>query len=975
MNIKTNTTPRKLAIVMLALVVAVAGILPYMVGVGAAQTSGDAYISGSVTDGDGDPLKTQVIVEDENGTEVKNKVTNETTGSYSMTLPNTSDNTSYTVRIAPNQYEKQSKNITLSASESRTVNFEADSKTFDEYEPTCQEVRERTGAMYPFNCTYQIVDFSDKYDNVTKLVALQNLESNAQYSQEVFTIFNNYQEDTTQIAFVEGRAGVAESWESGENETEAQTTAEENIADYYRTKHVNVLNVLNHVALNAGYANDEIQRFNYTASSDNPFVYQSVDSKSVDGETQTYIARPTGDYTEEEVVVKGEQENVTVPHVEIFNYQSEEVIYDGQLYAGNVSSDINFTEQHVEVDTGSQHGTVNISLNYNVDSFETQDGTQNSRSVFDASEFNQSWSEFESQKTTVQNNFDSNLVNDTYVSLNNGDIEPADLYGMTGLVREMSGDSTVTSDRFKMSMYRILNIGSPDLNTTSSISGEYTGFTDTSAVYNEELDRRDVTFVNWTDSQNLEGMMFTRNVSLAQGDTVAVDPTTTEPTVYEDYSVSSQFNVNGNDAVTTYLFKEGEVVDTKVINTTGYNNHGVSINPYNEKVIVSANTDNDPVYVYDINKSSDELEEVRNFTGGAIAFESDTANAHYDNVSSYRLSEVVYDSETNSTIDFGFDNDAVDVLINDEYAVLEDGTITQLDWENETYTNTSASVSDNPSIAVGDVIITESDSINDFNYIAYEWDEQNETVTETWNTTWDTGSTSAPKGTFQVGEDGFIAYGNDNDAGGNRYVDAETGEVINRFNTSGEYVNLYYTTQDNTSYDQVTGAAEFVDAGSENNEKTLSNGELKLGEMTASNGTVIETVNNSTLDYVVNETGVNNTSEIVTDMDRFNSTDDIDGTDDIEAIGEYYDTNLSDAPINSQDWDGGANYSTTNTSEYASELEEIRDSINAIQTYDDGGGSLGGVDFGGKLSQFLSNLGVSGMIGVVVLIWLFFLRD
>lgn len=957
MNIKTNTIPSKILVIMLTVLVLAATVAPYGVGVASAQT-GDAYISGTVTNADGEPIRTQVIVE-KNGTEVKKKVTNASTGSYSITLSNTSDNTTYTVRVVPNEYAEESKDITLSASESQTVNFEVTQKETKDYAVECKDLVARTTAMYPVDCFGDVTQNDVGTDNVTKLVALQNMESNAQFSQEVFTIFNNYAQDTEQVAFVEGRSAVAQAWESGLNESEAENKADNRINRYYRTKHVNILNVLNHVALNAGYANDEIKRFNYTAASDNPFVYQNVESKSVDGQTRTYIARPTGEYTTDEVIVKGKRVNVTVPHVEIFNYQDEEVIYSGPLYDGNVSSDINFDQRHVEVDTGTSDGTVNVSLAYTTSQFETSDGTTASRSVFDAGKFNNTWSEFESQNSNMQNNFDASLVNDSYTALNNGDIEPADLYGMNGLVYELSGDSTVTSDRFKMSMYRILNIGSPNLNETSSISGTYTGFTDTGAVYNSETQKRSVYNTEFVNKENVNGMIFTKNVTLSKGDKVVIDPLTQSEYLasWKEYSVTS----NTSEA---RLHKNGEVVDTVQTNDTlDQDDGGVEFTPDGQLVL---GYEEGYIEVYDV--SNDTFNQTGNYSTGTQY--AATVDYQFDNV------VVVYGNNRGSIVNISDGSrigaGSVDEIraANNKYALGEGGELLKLNWSSESYTDTGVNIGGIPVFAYNGENDNQFLTVASDNLEKITYNESANTTSTEWSKTSATYQNSAD----QIGANHIVAI-----VGSNYNVQILTndGTIVKNYKAadaqSYRKINMHY--QDQSSFDVFISPAEFVDANSSNNEKTLNQGVFKVGTMEAPNGSTIPTVTNDTIDYILNDSATpNNTSQIVNDMGRFNSSDDIDGTDDVEAIGDYYGTDLSGAPINSQSWDGGANYSTTNTTEFAQEMEEIKNTIDAIRTYDDGLGDIGGIDTG-ILSQFLNNLGISGMVGVVVLVWFFFLRD
>lgn len=875
----------------------------------------------------------------------------------------------------------------IAAAQESTDNNTTNTTSYD-YEPTCANDASRAGYMYPSRyCSNSQVAYNDmiESDNVTKLTLLQNLESNAQFADETNTIFGNYLEDTSQVAFVEARAAVGESWETGDNETQAVEHADEEIADYYGVKKVNMLNVFNHVILNAGYANDEAGEFNYTAQGD-AYTYMFSESNEVGGNQQTYIVRPTGNYTEMNVSYGengNETVNTTVPHIEIFNIQSETVVYDGVLYE-NVSNDLDMQNNNIAVQTDN-YGTVNVSIGLTLSGFETQDGNETSRSLFDGNTWTNRYGEIESQSSTVQNNFDSALVNDTYTALNDGDIEVADLLGMNGLVSELSGDSTVTSDRFKMAMYRILNIGSADLNTTSSITGTYTGFTDTNAVYNDETDTRAVHNSNWTSEQAINGMMFTKNVSLANGDTVAVDPFADEQynDTYEEYGFSLDWR---NSTPYVDVYKNGEIVETQEVNNPNNYDSGnsdlfnVNYNGEYNKLVVGEVTN---ITVYEFNTTTDNVtdstqiqEEGHTLHGasdGYITLGDDAAGSTDKSMTTIRLSDNAHVTGTptgQSVIrDVGGTNETAYVVggyeglyevnfSNGTYDELVSNVVSKTDNLDLSIIDNQMFFHDNNHIAGTTTMVVYNLSAGD-----YSQDPADNTVgNEVYNVSFDEYTD-----VYALGEHVYYTNGSMYADDGVKVSDAPSRDVP---------ISDTFEEGDDTAYDDVTGITEFIDARSDNNEKTLSNGVFTVNNMTDTNGTKIKTVTNETLDYLVNQTGVNNSSVIVDDMDRFNSTDDIDGTDDVEAVCEYYETSECDAPVNSQNWDGGANYSTTNTTEFAQEIDEIKSSINTIQseTYDDGSGELPG--FGdGWLGQFLGNLGLAGGAAVVVVLYFVFGRD
>ncbi len=385
---------------------------------------------------------------------------------------------------------------------------------------------------FVFDCQPEATHDTTDLDREQAMVQLDlnNLAvSERENAEQIRQIMENYGQDTGTLASLEARHAIASAYENGTDPSIADSNAKAAIEDYYAQRQKSTLAASSkHAAQMAYIANasqqhseipdDYIRALDYDLETDN------TDLDPVDHTRLTGTTTPV---------------NATLVNGEQYEYQGLDVWFNATLNDMGHSADLNETVrlEHFRGNKTSDDFFYTLeygSHNYNnLKEYDTQVSGDIVAWVFggklyiDPSNYDTEYPIEDGQPGTVplnindyaylmdmwQNqsdevvaNYQNGLAADLYDALDAGQITTAELRSAEGQVRFMSGESEVTSQRFRVALLSTLDLNGVDLQNASRMTVSYTGYTDVD--WNVTETSREPIYSGYVDNRSYEGLLF-----------------------------------------------------------------------------------------------------------------------------------------------------------------------------------------------------------------------------------------------------------------------------------------------------------------------------------------------------------------------------------------------------------------------------------------------------------------------------------
>lgn len=333
--------------------------------------------------------------------------------------------------------------------------------------------------------------------------------------QSHHVLLDNYLEDTSTIASLESRDGIAEDWETGEPESEAYNTVSNRVRGYYNT----------HENLHFWWLARMLWGFSYINSTDEDHGGDSDDLPG-DGFIIVHVDEFTGTDLEK-TVVSPVRETVDWEHhdgepvaddltdADELEVPCIRVRGDGEEHDVPLTQDVldsyDPTDGTFALQPEGSNETWYTTLRLQVLNVTQEDGEDlEAQEVFDGGVWAELWQEIESQSDRVMSNYDLELVEQLYAALDEGRITPEQVRGIEGHARYLSGQDDVNADAFQMALLQGLNMEQPDLTNVAHMEAEYTGFTRRNLEIDENNDGANQIPADHVENRELKGLMYAR---------------------------------------------------------------------------------------------------------------------------------------------------------------------------------------------------------------------------------------------------------------------------------------------------------------------------------------------------------------------------------------------------------------------------------------------------------------------------------
>ncbi|WP_408957268.1 hypothetical protein [Natrinema sp. 74] len=368
------------------------------------------------------------------------------------------------------------------------------------FEGTCNSPAQYVLFISCPHASWAVDDDPSSDEVVLHSIAVSESES----LESQYQVQSNYLEDTATIASLEARHAIATAYENGNTSTEAYQKAVAAIRDYYAVQQINHVERLSKAMVQFSY----IQNTTRSSSISDDFLSSSAYTDS------------GNNYNVQKVSVLDQRQNVSfeLTNGTTHNISSLVLRYnygsDG-TWSGTETKPIAASEFSYNNSSDEFRFTADTSYSFGVYSdvqiiVMNAGGDLESQRVFDFRDWYEHWQEIQEQSDNVAANYDMQFVEDLYAEMDAGNVEPSQIRGAEGHARYLSGDSNVTSERFKVSVMSMLGTSNPDLNQTSNMVVSYTGYTKQN--YTEVNGTRTVSYGGHVSNRTYEGLLYADEV-------------------------------------------------------------------------------------------------------------------------------------------------------------------------------------------------------------------------------------------------------------------------------------------------------------------------------------------------------------------------------------------------------------------------------------------------------------------------------
>ncbi|UTF52817.1 PQQ-binding-like beta-propeller repeat protein [Natronosalvus rutilus] len=366
-----------------------------------------------------------------------------------------------------------------------------------------------------------------------RLILHQLVHNEIAWMDAHFTNFGNYLEDTRPIASLEARHGIASAWEAGEGSSTAYDTALKRIRQYYELAEYNHLHVGAKALLQMSYivnsGLDTDPQYKITGLAD----YDSTDDGTLDSTVQV---RLTENRTEElftlhdgTALQPGSFEHVDHLGGTISTPADETEITNGSAYfpefeliedpdgAANVvhtqpvtDALIDSWDETEETVTFTDDDGTEYVWDFRLVTQNVDDGVDENASLlaFDGTEWVRMFHDIRGQSDTVVGWYDLEFVEDIYAELDAGNLTPEQVRSPEGMARYLSGTDDVEDERFQISWMQQFGFERADLTKVRGMSITWNGATETWVNPDSNLDDRRVHPDAFTEDASYSGVLF-----------------------------------------------------------------------------------------------------------------------------------------------------------------------------------------------------------------------------------------------------------------------------------------------------------------------------------------------------------------------------------------------------------------------------------------------------------------------------------
>jgi len=822
------------------------------------------------------------------------------------------------------------------------------------------------------------------------------------------TMFSNRIADTATVASIEARHQIATAWEDGKSSSTAYQEALERIRQYYSVPEWNHYHVtaksllqLSHIAGTAADMGDP--QFIGCAA------FNSDDSNS-------YQLRMTGERTEVEIALHDGTQISNVDDSEIDDVSRS----DGSTALKVPKVTIRDTTNGTDVDTVPLlDQSVVDSWDSSAEEFTLEDssGTTytsgfqftvpnvgeelDTKRVFDGTEFGSLLDDIHSKSDTVTGNYSESFVSDIYAELDAGNITPEQVRSAEGMVRFLSGTDDPSKSRFQISMMQQLDMVQPDMSRVAEVAVEWSGATDSTVELDPNVSERRVYPSDYVTDQGYRGMLF--------GSDAPSDGFQTG----NSYLVGTQFGLIESNNGEVYMSAATDVSDVSISGSTPTSNGDIFEFFPDRKMVVVAQEGSNSVTAYDARTLEQkwDIDAPNTLAGLNVDADGNVLVAHDGGgVVSYAQAD-------------GSENWSISSFANDPYciaatgdpekvavgttggAALVDAPSQSIDWE---YTGASSTVNSieadadaehvhigyntGPDVkqldwSDGSVVWTNSDAGDTIIDLAFDSRRGQVLSTETGDSYLRAIDVSDGSANWQT-QHQYPPYSIAIEPGGGRYLTG-TNSGIHSIDPddNGTMTNTVNPTNDNSigdiafapapePVDGLAGRALVYDEGSDDSdgqgEVDLWDGVLTVTEMVDAEGASITHVSDQTIaDIEALDATPDSIDTIVSEMDEFESVDDIQYRTDVEAILDHYNAGDQIGEVTIEDTDYETpKYDTYNSQEFAEYLNTLETYQEQLEAQNDGGSggaafSWSGFAQGGGIGLIL--VAVGGFFGLKAL--------
>ncbi|MFC4247243.1 PQQ-binding-like beta-propeller repeat protein [Natribaculum luteum] len=819
-------------------------------------------------------------------------------------------------------------------------------------------------------------------------------------------VFGNRLKDAPPVANLEGRHGIASAWEDGKSASTAYDRAMQRIRQYYELPEFNHWHVTAKSLLQLGFAAGAAQdtgddawiAATGTDGSGNTVQFrfrgttQEIDLTLHDG---TAISNVNPDEADD---VLGDLESAVleVPEVHLRDTTNGTDLETVPVISQDVVDSWDSANETLTY-TLSDSTTVTLDSKFSIPNVGSD---LSSAVVWNPFETFRLLDEIHSQSDTVTGNYSQAFVEDVYAELDAGNITPQQVRSPEGMTHFLSGTDDPTNARFRVAMLQQLGMEQPDFSLVSEMDVSWSGATGRWVDPDPSISDRHVHPDEFVADTSYTGVLFGSDLppdGFKSGGSYHVGPVgflayendnevrAIDLVTQEEqwrYSTGQQIAAVAADSLGETLFIGMADSVAAVDATNGSELWSIDYATGSSSGVEAMTLSPDESTLY-VTGYGDTL--ALSVSDGSTEWSHTPSNYGYSITVTPDGSTVVVGTNTPDVA--GIDaTDGTELWLNtsspvsnvygaaaapDGSAVYigDDGVVAALDPSDGSELSTYTGLTDYARVLTtgpdGTVYVSNDNG-------DYALDPSD------WSVVWNTNTADIMPRSISVSSDGSEVYVSNGNA--EMYaLDTSDGSQKWLFNPLGDVNNTVYhaITRTTDPVDGIAGRALMFDEPS-GSEITMATGVLEVVEMRDADGATITHVDDQTIADLEALAGTPDSIEtIVSEMDQFDSVDDIKYTTHVYDILEFYgveatvgESDSDDVTVNDPDYQR-PEYDTYDSTEFANYLDELETYLEQLEAEDDTSGTplFGGGDWfdggGGLVGLAIIGAVIMAIVGIV----------
>ena len=378
-----------------------------------------------------------------------------------------------------------------------------------------------------FSGALDVVELRDSNNtdpSADRLILHELVHNEIDWANAHYVNFGNYLTDTRPIASLEARHGIASTWEEGGSSADAHDRALQRIRQYYELLEFNNLHVGSKALLQLSYIHAS------GMECDNP--YPVAGSAYIGGDTANEVQMRLTD-TREEVSytlhdgtavdenafdnvdhIEGAEGIPQMPLIEFRDFDTGDTLdtlpisqavldsYDPNNHPLHGQGQVTFT-----ADDGTEYVT---DLRFSVESVDdgTDDSENQSQRAFDGLEWLDLHDRVSQFSDQVVSRYDSAFVEDIYAELDAGNVTPEQVRSPEGMARFLAGTDDPTNDRYQIAWMQQFGFERADMKQVRGMTVNWSGATDTAVDADPNLDERYTYPDQFVTNETYSGVLF-----------------------------------------------------------------------------------------------------------------------------------------------------------------------------------------------------------------------------------------------------------------------------------------------------------------------------------------------------------------------------------------------------------------------------------------------------------------------------------